>query len=76
MKAVVLNWGFSRQGCLCGVSETVTDHPPAPVWEEMNVSPCSAQEIEEEIGESEEWDPASHKAEEITESAARPPWAF
>ena len=76
MKTVVLNWGLRRQACCCGVSDTLPDHPPTPVWEDRNVSPYSAQESEEEIGESEEWDPASHKAEEITESATRPPWAF
>ena len=73
MKTVVLNWGLSRQGCLGGVSDTLPDHPPTPVWEGSNISPYSAQEIEEEIGESEEWDPASHEAEEIAEPAARPP---
>lgn len=34
MKTVVLNWSLSRQGCLCGVSDTLPDHPPTPVWEE------------------------------------------
>jgi hypothetical protein len=64
MPTVVLNWGLSRQGCLGGDSGTLSDHPPAPVWEDRNVSPYSAQEIEERIGESEEWDPASHPADE------------
>jgi hypothetical protein len=29
------------------------------------------EEIEEEIGESEEWDPASHEAEDIAEPVHR-----
>lgn len=73
MKTVVLNWGLSRKTCLCGASDTLQDHPSAPVWEDSNFSPYSAQEIEEEIGESEEWDPASHEPEDIAEPAPRPP---
>lgn len=76
MRTVVLNWGLSRQGFLGGVSDPLPDHPPTPLWEGTNISPYSAQEIEEEIGESEEWDPASHEAEEVAEPAARPPWAL
>ncbi|MGA7318009.1 MAG: hypothetical protein WBX22_29045 [Silvibacterium sp.] len=73
MKTVVLNRGLSCQGGLGGVSDTLPDHPPTPVWEDSNILPYSAQEIEEEIGESEEWDSASHEAEEIAEPASRRP---
>jgi hypothetical protein len=73
MKTVVLNWGLSSQGDLGGLSDTLSDHPPTPVWEDSDVSPYSAQEVEEEIGESEEWDPASHEAEEIAAPDAQRP---
>lgn len=62
MKTVVQNWDLSRHGDVGGVSDILPDHPPTSVWEDSNLSPYSAQEVEEEIGESEEWDPASHEA--------------